>query len=402
MDIFVARQPIFDKDINVIAYELLYRDSAVNASPGGGDSATASVMINGPLMMGLETLTDHKKVFIKFTRSFLLDETVTLFGPDTVVVEVMEDIESDLLLVESLKRLKAAGYTIALDGYVERDVFGDVLTLADIIKVDFRLSDAAAVSRIAQNFRNTKVRLFAEKVETREQFETAARLGYVYFQGNFFEEPNVLMSKDIQSIRTSHVRIMQELYCPEPDFTKIASAIEDDLALTYKLLKLVNSGTYCGIGVITSIRQALIRLGLKELYKWMSLVVMRDAGECKPEVLARTSIIRARALESLAERVKLENRKTEFFLTGMFSLIDVILERPMEHILAELPLDNEIVLALQGQQNQLRQGLDIIKAYERADWDALGQIDEFGCGMTDAMLFEAYFDAIRWTQELYS
>ena len=401
MDIYIARQPIFDKKMNVVAYELLYRSDGINVSLADGDCATSSVILNGPLMIGLETLTDKKKAFIKFTRNFLLHEITTILGPEAVTVEIVESVESDPFVVESLRQLKSAGYTIALDAYEEKETFGDVLTMVDIIKVDFKHSDQATISRIANCFSRTRVNLFAEKIETQEQYEIAANLGYTYFQGFFFEKPKILVSKDIQSFKVSHIKIMNEIYSPEPDFAKIAEAIENDLSLTYKLLKVVNTGAYYGTGTITSIRQALVRLGLKEVYKWMSLVIMRDAGHNKPEILARTSIIRARALESLAEKVKLGSRKTEYFLLGMLSLIDVIMERPMNTILKELPLDEEINAALAGEVNCLHKGLEIIRAYERADWDALEQLGGIGSGMTDAMLFESYFEAIRWTQELY-
>lgn len=401
MDIFIARQPIFDKNMKVIAYELLYRSGKVNAALSGGDSATSSVIINGLLMIGLETLTDKKKAFVNFTRNLLVDETATVFPSDSLVVEVLEDVESDPLLLESLKRLKKAGYTIALDDYVESYVFEDIVALADIIKVDFLLCDMPAISRIAKRFKGSRVRLLAEKVETQEQFDKAAALGYTYFQGYFFAKPNIVASKDMQGIKVSHVRILKELGTPDPDFAKISSAIESDLALTYKLLKLVNSAAYHGTSQITSIQQALVRLGMKEVRKWTSLIMMRDAGENKPEELVRASLVRARAMETLAVKVKLGGRKTEFFLLGIFSMIDVIMDRPLADILEELPLDDEIKKALLGDQNKLRKGLEIIIAYERADWDTLEQLAGIGQGMTDDMLIDSYFDAIKWTQELY-
>ncbi len=401
MDVFIARQPIFDKSMNVVAYELLYRNSKINTSLSDGDDATSSVLINGLLVMGLETLTDKKKAFIKFTKNLILDETVTLFKPDNMVVEVLEDVEPDGLLIEAIRRLKDAGYTVALDEYVESDNFEEVLNMTDIIKVDFQLCDEATVVRIAENYRNTRIKLFAEKLETQEQFDIAKKLGYTYFQGHFFAKPKVIVSKDIKSFSISHIRIMQELGTPEPDYKKISEAIESDLGLSYKLLKLVNSGIYFGINNITSIHQALVRLGIKEVAKWMTLVMMRDVGANKPEVLARTSIIRARALETLASKVKLEKRKEEFFLLGMLSMMDVIMGRSMKEILEELPLDSEIKSALVGEDNILRKGLEIILAYELADWDKVELLGGIGKGMIDEMISDSYFEAIRWTQELY-
>lgn len=401
MDIFIARQPIFDKRMNVVAYELLYRSGKINAALSDDDAATASVLVNGLVTIGLDTLTDRKKAFVNFTRNLLLDETATVLPPGSLVVEVLENVESDPVLLEALKKLKAAGYTIALDDYIESYEYEDIVALADIIKVDFMLCDLPAVARIAQRFMGSRVRLLAEKVETKDQFELASQLGYTYFQGYFFSKPSIVASKDMQSIKLSYVRILEELGMAEPDFVGISAAIESDLALTYKLLKLVNSAAYMGQNRITSIHQALVRLGMKEVRKWTALIMMRDAGEHKPEELVRASLVRARALESLAVKVKLGSRKTEFFLMGIFSMIDVIMDRPLREILEELPLDTDIKRALLGEANVLRKGLDLIAAYERGNWAAVERLGRIGRGMTDEMLFEAYFEAIKWTQELY-
>lgn len=401
MDIFIARQPIFDKRMNVVAYELLYRSGKTNAALSDDDAATASVLVNGLVTIGLETLTDHKKAFVNFTRNLILDETATVLPCESLVVEVLENVESDPLLLEALQKLKAEGYTIALDDYVESYEYEDIVALADIIKVDFMLCDLPEVARIAKRFMGKKVKLLAEKVETKEQFEMASQLGYSYFQGYFFSKPSIVESKDMQSIKLSYVRILKELGMTEPDFVGISAAIESDLALTYKLLKLVNSAAYVSQSRITSVHQALVRLGMKEVRKWTSLIMMRDAGENKPEELVRSSLVRARALESLATKVKLGGRKTEFFLIGIFSMIDVIMDRPLHEILEELPLDNDIKKALLGESNVLRKGLDIIMAYERADWATLEGLGHIGRNMTDEMLFDTYFEAIKWTQELY-
>ncbi len=401
MDIFIARQPIFDKRMNVVAYELLYRSGKANSALSDDDAATASVLVNGLVAIGLETLTDRKKAFVNFTRNLLLDETASVLPPESLVVEVLETVESDPVLLDALRKLKSAGYTIALDDYIESYEYEDIVSLADIIKVDFVHSDLSSVARIAQRFMGGKVRLLAEKVETKEQFELASRLGYTYFQGYFFSKPSVVASKDVQSIKLSYVRILEELGAAEPDFVGISAAIESDLALAYKLLKLVNSAAYYGQQRITSIHQALVRLGMKEVRKWTALIMMRDAGDGKPDELVRSSLVRARALESLAAKVKLGSRKTEFFLIGIFSMIDVIMDRPLREILEELPLDTDIKRALLGDSNVLRKGLDLMVMYERGDWSALERLPRIGRAMTDDMLFDAYFEAIKWTQELY-
>jgi len=401
MNIFVARQPIFDVNMRVVAYELLYRSSENNQAVSDGDDATSSVIINGLLMIGLESLTDNKQTYIKFTRNLLLDDTVSLLPSGTVVVEVLGSLYSDPTVAKALHTLKGKGYSILMEASPEWADNGDALKFSNLIKVDFKRHTPDSIIGIAQQYRGTPTKLVADKVETPEQFEIARKLGYTYFQGYFFSKPQISATKDIQSIKSSHVRILKELGNPEPDFDRMADVIESDLALSYKLLKLVNSGAYFGVSRITSIRQALTRLGIKEVLKWVALVMMRDSGRDKPEELVRTSMVRGRALESLAAKVKLGSRKNEFFLMGIFSMMDSIMDRPMEAILTELPLDDEIVSALMGRDNLLRKGFEILLAYEKADWDALENIGSIGVDMNDGMLIESYFDAIRWTQEFY-
>ncbi len=196
--------------------------------------------------------------------------------------------------------------------------------------------------------------------------------------------------------------LMKELYTPNPNFVKISEVIEKDLGLSYKVLRLVNSSAYAGKKKITDIQQAIVRLGLKELYKWFGLIVLREFCDDKPPIYARTSVIRGKALENLASKLNHNDIKEELFLTGMFSMIDVILERPMDQILSELPLSDDVIKALSGgEENLLRKGLDIMTAYEEGDWESIFSTAAYNDESLKQSIYQCYYDAIQWSKELF-
>lgn len=187
MDLFIARQPIFNHEFETVAYSLLYRDSSNNVAPTGGDEATASVIVNGPLMLGLETLTDNKKAFIKFTETLLLNETATILLPEATVVDIVESVEYEKLLI-AIKKLKGLGYTIAIDSKHNFESLPELIEQIDIIKIDFSTNGVRGIQNILVSYANKDVTLMAIKVETREQYEFAISFGFKLFQGNFFKK----------------------------------------------------------------------------------------------------------------------------------------------------------------------------------------------------------------------
>ena len=401
MDIFIARQPIFDQELNTIAYELLYRNNTNNSASLDGDCATSNVLINGLLMMSLDTISNKKKVFVKFTHNFIHSEIATLFHPKILTIEVMEDFESDPTIVEALQKLKVKGYSIALDEYSFSDTIGNILTLTDIIKIDFKVADKITITEIANTYKDTKIKLLAEKVETKEDFEFAKKLGFHYFQGYFFEVPIITSSKDVQSIHTTHLKVLKELNNEYPDYGNIALIIESDMGLVYQLLKLVNSVAYSGSFQITSIKQALVKLGIKELTKWMTLIMFKELSKTCIEELVKTSILRARVMETISEHLDERKHKTEFFIVGMFSLIDTIMQRPKEDILIELDLGDRITDALRGNDNIMRQSLDFIIAVEKGQWKKTEEFDGPFQNLTIESVFIAINEARRWLKSMH-
>ena len=241
MDIFVARQPIFNQHREVYAYELLFRSGFENAFGNvNGDQASSQVMTNSFLGIGLETLTGGKRAFVNFTRDLLVDEMALLFPSEQLVVEILENVEPDEEVLDSCRRLKQAGYSLALDDFCFERNYESLLKLADLIKVDFLSTTSKERCEKSQQLTDQRITLLAEKVETQEDFEEAVRLGYTYFQGYFFSKPVVVSQRGIPGFEVPYIQILQSVRRPEIDFAELERIIKSDLSLTQQLLVPVN------------------------------------------------------------------------------------------------------------------------------------------------------------------
>ncbi|WP_336990427.1 EAL and HDOD domain-containing protein [Bacillus infantis] len=408
MEVFVARQPIFNTKEEVFAYELLYRSSQVNEFPLiNGDQATADVIINSFLNIGIDRLSEGKPCFINFTENLLKLRLPTYFRPREIVVEILETVEPSSHLIDICRELKSLGYQIALDDYAlkENNPFSkQLLEYADIIKVDFLASSAGMRERIEREAKKLKLKMVAEKVETRAEFEDARRRGYDYFQGYFFEKPEIVSTYDVPTYFHSYYEMIHNLSTADPSIDLISNLIERDLSLSYKLLRLINSPAFRPKHKINSIRQATVLLGLNEIQKWIYVLAVRESTLEKKAVQKETiriCLIRAKMAESVAVLRKKGALNAQYFLTGMFSMMDSILGASMEDILTDLPLQDEIGDALRGIENPLKDVLDLAVAVEKADWELISEKSRC-LDIEENALFRIYADSIAWTNSLLS
>ncbi len=371
MQAFLARQPVFDKDQNVYAYELLYRSGLTNNFYGDadGDHATTSVITNGFLSIGMEAITRGKMAFINFTRNLLLREIATVFPKELMGVEILEDVEPDAEIVATCKKLKQADYTLILDDFVLRPEFTPLLEWVDIIKIDFITTDPETRSSVIQQVNSKRIKFLAEKVETRAEFKEAVKMGYTYFQGYFFAKPEIIAGQAIPATKMNFLRLLQQVNQPELDYDKLEKIFKEDVTLTYKMLRYINSPYFGFPNRIRSVRHALTLIGMKEAQKWLSLIAMSSMGPDKSEELVLTSLSRANLSELLAPLVGLKERSSELFLMGLFSLLDAFLDQPLPDILEQLPISEDIKNALVGRQGLLGEVLKLVIAYEMGDWN---------------------------------
>jgi len=406
MEVFVARQPIYTKSKEIYSYELLYRNDNNNRFPNiDGDVATADVIINSFINIGMDELANGKPCFINFTKNLLQSKVPTYFKPNQIVVEILESVALDLTLLDICKELKAQGYKIALDDFVlhlDNPFTLKIMEYIDIIKVDFRETTVPMRKEIEEIALRYKIQLLAEKVETLEEYELAVKNGYEYFQGYFFSKPFIISSNDVPDYFQNYLLIINHLSTNEPDLYHITQLIEQDLSLSYKLLKLIHSPAYRPVNKINSIKQAIIRLGFKELKKWLYILAIRGNSTENSDWLNElymNSLTRAKMCEQIAIYKNFRHEAPSYFLTGMFSLMDAIIGIEMKKILNLMPLQKEIYEAILGESNQLREVLELCISVEKGDWKNVSlkcqdlQIDE-----RTALTF--HNEAFKWSKSL--
>lgn len=370
MHVYLARQPIFDRRQKVVAYELLYRAGKANFNPQeDGTRATMEVVSNTLCNIGFGQVSRGKRLFINFNNELLNDHLVYLLPKEAVVIEITEDTVADQQTIETCKKLKEEGYTLALDDFCLDTSCAGLLQFADIIKLDFRVGDPSELRKTERYLKGRAVKILAEKIESEAECAEALGIGYDFFQGYFFCKPRIISGHAVSSTKIQSLRLLQEISKPDLDILQVELIIKQDPGLSYKLLKFINSPAFALRFEISSIRQAIALLGQKEMLKWVSLIALRDASHDKPDELIITALTRAKFCESLALATRFKDKGADLYLTGLFSLLDSFLDQPMAEILDSLPLTDEIKDALLGKKGGYRSILELVLCYEKGEWD---------------------------------
>jgi EAL and modified HD-GYP domain-containing signal transduction protein len=318
-----------------------------------------------------------------------------MFSNEVLVVEILEDVIPDDSFIEACNMLKSKGYMLALDDFDSSYLYEEVIEIVDIIKVDFMLTTLEERKELVYKYKKNKVKFLAEKVETKEEFDEAKIMGYDYFQGFFFSKPVLVSGSDFKTFNSTYALILKELNEAEPSYELLEEIIKRDFSITFKMLKLVNSAAYYTRNRIISIKHALTILGCKELRKWFSLMMVRDAGADQPKELVRMSLIRARLVETLLKSTPLKRRASEGFLLGLFSLIDVILNRKMDEVVDQLPLEDDVLAALHQEDSEFLGMLKLIEQYEKGEWEAVKEY-LIQYDLDFLAVSSSYLEAIDW------
>ena len=400
MDVFVARQPIFDRLQRIFAYELLFRHGQTNVyTATDGDKATAHVIVNSLWLIGLNTMTGGKLAFINFTANLLTDEIVTILPREQIVVEILETVEPTPLVLEACRNLRNMGFLVALDDFVFEPRFEPFLDIADIIKIDFTLTNITEQQQLIDRCQGTRIKFLAEKVETQEQFHQALAMGYSYFQGYFFSKPIIVKGQDIPSTKVAGFQMLQEANIRPVELERLERIIQRDLSLSYKLLKFINSPAFGLRSKVSSIRQALALLGTQEVVKWTSLMITRGLALDKPNELVAVSIVRARFCELIITEMGHKERSADAFLMGLFSLMDALLDRPLNEIMAELPVDDDVKEALMGRAGVFRNTYNLVVAYETGDWHTVSRYSTM-LKIPEKRLPALHVNSLSWAREI--
>lgn len=395
-NVFVGRQPILDKKLDIFAYELLFRSGdGVRGNIDDGDRATASVLLHTLTEFGLDRVVQGKRAFVNITRNLLVGEEINCLPPNRIVLEILEDVEPDAEVLEAVKRLKRHGFTIALDDYVYRHELEPLVSLADIVKIDLPNIPRDELASHLRGLRRHPVKILAEKVETQEDFEICKELGCDFFQGYFFCKPQTLSRAKIDSNPAAIVRLLSTLQDPRVTSRQIEELLRMDANLCYKILRFANSAQTSYMEKIESIRHAVTLMGIARIRSMATMMLMAGLGHNKPQELLNIAMIRAKMCELIAEHLQ-ERQPDRMFTVGVLSAFDALLDTPMEEVVQMLHLSAELSDALLHRTGIVGNILTCVLNYEQGNWPI-----ECPLGIEAEAIVECYLSAVSWASSCF-
>lgn len=399
VDVYIGRQPIVDRALTLYAYELLFRvnpaQNTASVTMLDQDRATAQVLINTFIDIGLQNLVGRHKAFLNFSETFLLKDDIKVLPRKQLVIEVLETVKPSAQVITALKGLKSDGYVIALDDFFfQEEAYSALVLLADIVKIDLMaltpqqlLSQLATIKRI-----NPSVKLLAEKVETQEQYLYCKSVGFDYFQGYFFARPQIVKGQRIPTSKLALLQLLASVYDVDIEFNKLADIVSRDVSLSLKLITFVRNYPGNEHIQINSIRDAIMRFGLKNLQSWVSVLALSGVDD-KPHELLMLALVRAKSLELWAARANRPNKET-YFMVGLFSCLDALMDKVMPEILEDMSIADEAKQALLLQVGEMGQALLCIMAVEQAR-----EQDVTFLSLSLGEISSAYLEALSWASQ---
>lgn len=392
--IFVGRQPIYGRRLDLYAYELLYRGADVDfADFEEGDRATSQVLLNTFTEFGIERVVGPHLAFVNLTRGFLVGEYPLSVPRTQVVLEVLEDVEPDPEVIAGMRELRRRGFRIALDDFIYRPEFEPMLALADIVKLDILGLEEGELRERYEKLKPYGTKLLAEKIETREEFEFCRDLGFDYFQGYFLARPNTLSGTSVTPSRLNLLRLLAEIQDPDCNFDRVQEIVAQDVTLSYRLLRQINSALYAMPRRIDSIKETVCYLGIDAVKNVASLSLL-SAFDNTPHELVKTAMLRARMCELLAKAAR-HPEPQRYFTAGLFSTLDAMMGVGMGQVLPRLSLTDELEEALVDHCGPIGEALATTLAYENGDWDHVGCFD-----LSRAQIKGAFLDAVEWVESV--
>lgn len=400
MDVYAARQPIFNRKSELFGYELLYRADATSSEFDGTESsqATLEMLSNSLLSIGWENVGDGKKVLVNFDRNLLLAGIASVLPPENLIIELLESVGPDAEVVAACKDLSERGYSIALDDFVADPSFDPLIPFANLIKVDIRVTGKEAQEHLLRTYQKNGRQLVAEKVETQEEFQSALAAGYDLFQGFFFARPTTVHGHQVPMAKVACMRMLSEMQKQELDFHQLEKVIREDVSFPYRLLKYVNSSLFHFRAEIRSIDHALVVLGEQNVRHWIALAALPLLAQNKPAELVIHSLVRARFCENLADAIQFPE-STRAFLLGLFSHLDALLDLPLSEALNQAnigPSIRAVLLETAAEDEAFTLLYHLVRSYEQGDWPTVRDLAS-KLGLVGRAISEAYAESTLWT-----
>ena len=383
-------------------YELLHRRDAAEEFDGSDpDRATVELLDGSVFVNQFEDLTCGKLGFVNVPRNLLEQDFLRILPADRTVIEVLETVRPEPAVVVALERLKAAGYRIALDDFVDEPDYAPLIALADIIKIDWLATQKEQRREYIERYSNGERLMLAEKVETREQYEEAVELGYDLFQGYFFCRPEISSLRRLPGSKANYVRFLREISREDLSLEQLGDIIKSELSLSARLLRYLNSGRFGIERPIDSIQEALAHLGDRETRRFGTLVALAGLGDDKPLELIRTCLVRARFCEQAAVKSGNSGAAMDLYLTGLFSAIDALIDRPLDEALDKLGLPAPVQAAIRGEESDLSKAFGLVVACERGDITAFRRHSS-DLGLRPEVVSGLYAEALFWADRIFS
>lgn len=378
MNVYMARQPIFDNENNVYAYELLYRSNGKENSYNGvsGDESTADVVTNAFFGLDVKNIIGGARAFINFTGNLLKRGIPKMISPDILVVEVLENQLTGDDLLDACQELKELGYMIALDDFEYSNAYSELFQLGDLVKIDFRTAQKA-IEETAYVCRYSNKLMLAEKIETREEFEYAKKLGCTYMQGYYFAKPSIMSGSSIQPLPINLMQVMQLIADPDTDIDAIVEVMSRDTAMCQRILRLINSAYFGVANKVSSINQAIMILGLDYLREWVYLMGMQKLTNNDNIEAMKTSLLMAKLCRKISLLIPEASENAEsFYLMGLLSMVVFGGERALAQALDEFPLTNDIKKGLLRRGGIYSDVFEMALSYTNADWERFEEISQ--------------------------
>lgn len=397
---YVARQPIFDAQQQVYAYELLFRMGEDNCFPDiSPDEATSKILTSTHLSLGIEEITGDKKAFINFHRDTLMNHFPTSLDPSKVVIEVVETVDVDDALVCACKHIKEMGYPIALDDYDMKGKWEAFIPFTSVIKIDITEIPHDEIPALVERFKAHNIKLVAERIETHEEFQTFKHMGFDYFQGYFLAKPEVVRHRKLGPSSLTMMELLTLSSRPQLDLTQVNTIIERDPSLTYLLLRFINNPLINKRHKITSLKHALNFMGEVEVKKFIALLALANLSESKPTELMSMALVRAKFCELAFADMNTHNDPMKGFLTGLLSLLDAMMEQPIEDLIRKIPISDDVKSALCTERGHLRDTLLLAQCFERANWGGIKKLASKHA-FKQTKLHDYFNEAIKWAHHV--
>ncbi|MHA7881556.1 MAG: EAL and HDOD domain-containing protein [Saccharospirillum sp.] len=391
---FLARQPIYNRELTVIGYELLYRNSDVNkANISDPDRASSDVILNTFIHIGVDVLAGSSLVFINLPKNFIVNDAMIPMFSQQCVLEILEDVEATQEVLQGLERLSRQGFKLALDDFELTEKTRPLLHWAHYVKIDVLGKSRDDLSALLAELRVYPVKLIAEKVETPEMKEVCEALGFDYFQGYFYCRPQLMIRKGAEASKVVALELFNKLQQPGSSFEELEQLLAQDVNLSYKLLRYINSAAFTLRREVDSIKDAIIILGIENIKHWAMLILMTQMDDSKPRELITTALIRGRMCEQIAAQWYPEVRH-QMFIVGLFSVLDALMNQPLTELLGAITLTNSVKLALLEKKGIAGSVYRLVLAYERMDFPVLEQ-----ASLTEGDCATIYLEAVTWAEQ---